>query len=170
MPKFLRRGRGTKKGRLVRRMRGAFSLQIVAVFCFVSNTAFGSEAKLERYEIIGDAIPKSLGGLKGDASRGEAIVLDRRAGNCLICHRLPFGNESFQGKSGPSLHAVGARLTEGQIRLRLVDESKINSETLMPPYYRTADLVNVAPEYQGEPALTAQQLEDVVAYLSNLKE
>jgi sulfur-oxidizing protein SoxX len=150
-------------------MRGTFSLQAVAILCFASNTAFGSEAKLERYEINGDAIPKSLGGLKGDASRGEAIVLDRRGGNCLICHRLPFENEPFQGEIGPTLEGVGARLTEGQIRLRLVDESKINPETLMPPYYRTANLVNVAPEYQGEPALTAQQLEDVVAYLSALK-
>jgi L-cysteine S-thiosulfotransferase len=128
------------------------------------------ETRLERYDITGDAILKPLGGLEGDRERGEAIVLDRRVGNCLICHRLPIKDEPFQGEIGPSLIGVGARLTEGQIRLRLADESAINPRTLMPPYYRIRNLTNVAPEYEGEPALTAQQLEDVVAYLASLKE
>ncbi len=65
---------------------------------------------------------------------------------------------------------VGARLNEGQIRLRLVDESILNPATLMPPYYRVSKLTNVAPEYTGQPGLTAQQLEDVVAYLVTLRD
>lgn len=136
--------------------------------------AFGgaeaAEIAMEPYEITGDAIEKPLGGLRGDPARGQAIVLDRRVGNCLICHRFPLKDEPFQGELGPSMIGVGSRLTEGQIRLRLVDESKINPNTLMPPYYRVSALTNVAPEYAGRPALTAQQLEDVVAYLSSLKD
>jgi L-cysteine S-thiosulfotransferase len=149
---------------------GVLFALILTASAVVSDHAYAGETQMERYEIAGDAIPKPLGGLKGDPRRGEAIVLDRREGNCLICHRFPFKDEPFQGEIGPSLIGVGARRTEGQIRLRLVDESRMNPETLMPPYYRVADLTNVAPEYEGKTALTAQQLEDVVAYLSNLKE
>jgi len=126
-------------------------------------------AKLLQYEVAGDSVPAPLGGLPGDAKRGEAIVLDRRAGNCLICHKLPFKEEPFQGEIGPSLVGAGSRLNEGQIRLRLIDESRINPGTLMPPYYRVENLTNVAPEYAGAPALNPQQIEDVVAYLASLK-
>lgn len=122
------------------------------------------------FKIDGDAIPKALDGLKGNAERGKAIVLDRRTGNCLICHEFPIEGERFQGELGPQMRGVGSRLTAGQIRLRLVDQSRINPETIMPPYYRVDGLTNVAAEYRGEPALTAQQIEDVVAYLMGLTE
>jgi sulfur-oxidizing protein SoxX len=134
------------------------------------NPVCAAEPQLEHYEIAGDAIPKPLGGLKGDAARGEGIVRDRRVGNCLICHKFPFKDEPFQGEMGPSMIGVGSRLSEGQIRLRLVDESILNPNTMMPPYYRVSNLTNVAPEYAGQPALTAQQLEDVVAYLTALRD
>lgn len=127
------------------------------------------EAGLAPYRVIGDAAPAPLGGLAGDARRGEAIVLDRRRGNCLICHAAPVEGERFQGDLGPPLAGVGSRLDEGQIRLRLIDQSRLNPETIMPPYYRTEGLANVAPQYAGEPALTAQEIEDVVAYLTTLK-
>jgi sulfur-oxidizing protein SoxX len=122
------------------------------------------------YEVKGDAVPQALGGLESDAARGLAIVLDRRRGNCLICHRLPVEGEPFQGELGPPLAGVGSRLTAGQIRLRLIDQSRINPDTIMPPYYRTQGLTNVAPEYRGHPALEAQEIEDVLAYLTSLKE
>ncbi|HZV20895.1 MAG TPA: sulfur oxidation c-type cytochrome SoxX, partial [Hyphomicrobiales bacterium] len=124
--------------------------------------ALAKDTALEEYEIVGDAIPKPLGALKGDAARGEAVIRDRRNGNCLICHKFPMPDEPFQGEIGPALSGVGSRLSAGQIRLRLVDQAKINPATLMPPYYRVDGLVNVAPEYEGAPALTAQQIEDVV--------
>jgi sulfur-oxidizing protein SoxX len=122
------------------------------------------------YEINGDAVLRPLGGLQGDAARGKAIVLDRRKGNCLICHVFPLEGEPFQGESGPPMAGVAARLTRGQIRLRLIDQSRLNPETIMPPFYRIAGLTNVAPEYDGRPALTAQEIEDVVAYLASLTE
>ncbi len=122
------------------------------------------------FTLTGDAVEAPLGGLKGDGKRGEAIVLDRRAGNCLICHRLPIGDEPFQGEIGPALSGVGSRLTLGQIRLRLIDESRINPQTLMPPYYRIENLTNAAPEFAGKPGLTAQQIEDVASYLSRLRQ
>lgn len=126
-------------------------------------------AALEAYEVAGDAIPRPLGGLTGDIAHGEALVRDRERGNCLICHQGVDRREPFQGSIGPPFAGVGARLTAGQIRLKLVDASRLNPETVMPPYYRTEGLLDVAPQYRGKPALSAQEIEDVVAYLASLR-
>jgi sulfur-oxidizing protein SoxX len=143
---------------------------ITAAFTCASSGAYAAEAALLPFQRAGDTVPEALGALKGDVERGEEIVRDRRGGNCLICHRLPLKDEPFQGEIGPDLTGIGARLSTGQIRLRLIDESLINPQTLMPPYYRAANLNNVDPDYAGRPGLTAQQLEDVTAYLASQKE
>jgi sulfur-oxidizing protein SoxX len=116
-----------------------------------------------------DAIPSSLTGATGDAARGRAIVLDRHAGLCLLCHSGPFPDERFQGDLAPNLAGVGARLSPGQIRLRIVDASRVNPQTIMPPYYRKEGLARVAPSHAGKTVLSAQQIEDVVAFLATLK-
>ena len=67
------------------------------------------------------------------------------------------------------LAGVGARLEAGQIRLRLVDASLVNPQTVMPPYFRTENLQDVAPAFRGKPALSAQEIEDVVSYLATLR-
>lgn len=141
-----------------------------AVVASGAAPAPADDSSLIDFEQVGDAVPAPLGGLAGDAARGRAIVLDRRRGNCLICHRFPIEGEPFQGEIGPPLTDVGSRLDAGQIRLRLIDQSRINPETVMPPYYRVDGLVRVAPEYRGRPALDAQEIEDVVAYLAGLRE
>jgi L-cysteine S-thiosulfotransferase len=100
---------------------------------------------------------------------GRKIVLDRHVGLCLLCHSGPFPEEQFQGNLAPSLAGVGSRLSAGQIRLRIVDASRVNPATIMPPYLRTEALQRVAPAYRGKTVLTAQQIEDVVAFLVTLK-
>jgi len=90
-------------------------------------------------------------------------------GLCLLCHSGPFPEERFQGELAPSLAGVGARLSAGQIRLRIVDSSRVNPNTIMPAYFRTENLQRVAPAYRGKTVLTAQQIEDVVAFLVTLK-
>jgi sulfur-oxidizing protein SoxX len=116
-----------------------------------------------------DAIPSSLTGTAGDALAGKKIVLDRQVGLCLLCHSGPFPEEQFQGDLAPSLAGVGSRLSAGQIRLRIVDASRVNPKTIMPPYFRTDALQRVAPAYRGKSVLSAQQIEDVVAFLVTLK-
>jgi L-cysteine S-thiosulfotransferase len=118
----------------------------------------------------GDGIALPLDEKIGDAARGRDIVLDRAVGNCLICHHVPVEAEPFQGELGPDLGGVGSRLSAAQIRLRLVDQSLLNRETMMPPYYRVDGLKRVAEAFQGKPNLNAQQIEDVVAWLSTLKQ
>lgn len=130
-----------------------------------------SAAAVEPFTVDGDAIRNPLGGYAGNVARGRAIVLDRSNGNCLICHTVPNEpSELFQGTIGPGLAGVGARLSPGQIRLRLVDQRRLNPATVMPPYHRVEGLVRVAPRFAGRPVLEAQQIEDVVAYLASLKE
>jgi L-cysteine S-thiosulfotransferase len=125
---------------------------------------------LESFTVTDDAVEAPLGGHLGDAVRGERLVRDRERGNCLICHRIPVPEERFQGDLGPTLAGVGSRLSLGQLRLRLIDQTRINPDTIMPAYYRIDGLIRVAPRYQGKPALTAAEIEDVIAWLATLKE
>ncbi|CAN5481946.1 sulfur oxidation c-type cytochrome SoxX [soil metagenome] len=117
-----------------------------------------------------DSIPQSLSGQPGDAVRGRAIVANRTVGLCLLCHTGPIPEERFQGNLAPSLEGAGLRSTPGQLRLRLVDARRLNPDTIMPPYYRLDGLTRVAKNFQGKTILTAQQIEDVVAYLATLKD
>jgi sulfur-oxidizing protein SoxX len=73
------------------------------------------------------------------------------------------------GNIGPTLSGVAQRLSAAQMRLRIVDQSRLNPATVMPAYYRTEGLSLVAPSFQGKPVLNAQQIEDVIAYLQTLK-
>ena len=121
------------------------------------------------YNVSGDAIPESLTGTKGDAARGRAIIANRQVGLCLLCHSGPFPEERFQGTIGPDMNGVASRLSEGQIRLRIVDPARTNPDSVMPAYFRTEGLTRVAPSVRGKPILTAEQIEDVVAFLLTLK-
>lgn len=104
----------------------------------------------------------------GDAARGREIVLARDS-NCLLCHAVPGAEGRPSGNIGPSLAGVGAKLKPADLRLRIVDSSRINPESIMPPYHRVDGLNAVAREFRGKPVLTAQQVEDVVAYLGTLR-
>jgi L-cysteine S-thiosulfotransferase len=116
-----------------------------------------------------DDLPASLTGAKGDPARGRAIVANRQVGLCLLCHSGPFPEERFQGNLAPDLRGVGARLSEGEIRMRLIDPARANPQTIMPAYFKTDGLARVAPSYKDKPVLAAEQIEDVVAYLVTLK-
>jgi len=68
------------------------------------------------------------------------------------------------------LRGTGARWSEGQLRLRIVDARRVNPATIMPPFYIIEGLTRVAAPWRGKPILSAQQIEDVVAYLATLRE
>jgi len=117
-----------------------------------------------------DAMPQPLTAEPGDAARGRAIVANRSVGLCLLCHSAPIAEEHFQGNLAPDLAGAGKRWSEGQLRLRIVDAARLNPDTIMPPYYRTEGLQHVAAAFRGKTILSAQQVEDVVAYLATLKD
>ncbi len=127
------------------------------------------EPTLRPYAVTGDSIPESLTGVAGDAARGRALVLERSS-TCILCHSGPFPEEKFQGDLAPGLGGAGGRWSEGQLRLRLVDASRLNPATIMPSYYRVDGLVRVGLAWRGKTILSAEQIEDIVAYLTTLRE
>jgi sulfur-oxidizing protein SoxX len=129
-----------------------------------------ADPALRPYTIVGDAVPTSLTGAPGDPLRGKAIVASRQTGLCLLCHSAPLPEEKFQGTIGPDLKGAGSRSTEGQLRLRIVDPRRFNTDTIMPAYYRQDGLERVAPAFRGRTVLTAEQIEDVVAFLMTLRD
>ena len=120
--------------------------------------------------VVGDGIPEPLTAVAGDAARGRAIVVDRQVGLCLLCHSGPFPEERFQGDLAPSLAGAGSRRTPAQLRLKLVDSRRLDPGSLMPAYHRVDGLARVGRAWQGRPVLSAQQVEDVVAFLVMLRE
>ena len=121
------------------------------------------------YKIVGDGIPQSLTGTPGDAARGRALVLARTT-TCILCHSGPFPETRFQGDLAPDLSGAGNRWTMSQLRLRLVDASRFNAETIMPSYYRNDGLLRVGRNFSGKPILSAAEIEDIVAFLATLRD
>lgn len=120
--------------------------------------------------IEGDGIPAPLTRTPGNIDRGLQVFVDRDQGHCVLCHEIRELNTPFQGNVGPDLSTVGDRLSPAQIRLRIVDYQIVRPGTLMPSYYRTHDLYQVGAAYADAPILTAQQVEDLVTYLSAQKD
>ena len=140
----------------------------VAVAWFALPCPAGAQT-LQPYAVVGDAIPKSLTNAQGDAVRGRALVVERTS-TCILCHSGPFPEQKFQGDLAPNLAGSGSRWTEGQLRLRLADASSLNATTIMPSYYRVDGLHRVGTLWRGKPILSAEQIEDIVAYLVTLRE
>jgi sulfur-oxidizing protein SoxX len=128
-----------------------------------------AQEPLVAYEVVGEAIPKSLTGKPGDPANGRALVV-RRETTCLLCHSGPFPDQRFQGNLSPDLTGTGARWSEGELRLRMVDATRLNEATIMPSFYRIDGLNRVARKLRGKPILTAAEIEDVVAFLTTLKD
>jgi len=129
-----------------------------------------AQAGTASYEVVDDvSIPKSLTGEPGDAVRGREVAIDRKKGNCLACHKLPVPEQPFHGETGPDLAGIGGARSEGELRLRVVNPKVLNPDTMMPAFYRTEGLHRVMKDFDGKTILSAQEVEDVVAYLMTLK-
>lgn len=140
----------------------------VALLCALPALA----QELRPYRVEDNAIREPLASA-GDAARGRAMLVAREPANCILCHTAPAdlakSGVRFSGNLAPSLDGAGARWTPEQLRLRLVDSSRLNPQTIMPSYYRTEGLVEVAAAFRGKPIMNGQQIEDLIAYLSTLK-
>lgn len=140
-------------------------LALVLCACSEADTALIGSA-----QIVGDTIPAPLTNSPGNARRGKTVFAEREQGHCVLCHEVSGLDVPFQGNIGPALTEVGTRLNPAQLRLRIVDYQFVTPGTLMPSYYRNHDLYQVQEDYAGETILSAQQVEDLVAYLSQLEE
>ena len=142
---------------------------MIAALALLTQQNAAQADDLRSYAIVDDTIPASLTGERGDTVRGRALVVNRQT-TCLLCHGGPFTEQRSQGDLAPDLKGTGSRWSEGQLRLRMVDASRLNPATIMPSYYRVEGLQRVATPLQGRPILSAEQIEDVVAYLTTLRE
>jgi L-cysteine S-thiosulfotransferase len=102
----------------------------------------------------------------GDPAKGRQLV--RTKGLCLSCHVMPIPEDADHGDVGPDLSGVGARYQPAELRLRVVDPKILNPDTPMPSFYKK-ELHRVQKKFEGQTILSAQEVEDVVAYLASLK-
>ena len=129
-----------------------------------------SAPKLIKFKIVDEnSIPQSLTGKKGDPVNGRKLAINRKKGNCLACHMMPIPEQSYHGKIGPDLNGVASRYEEGELRLRIVNPKIINEETIMPAFYRNDGFHRVMKKFNGKTIISAQDVEDIVAYLMTLK-
>ncbi|WP_084539772.1 sulfur oxidation c-type cytochrome SoxX [Azorhizobium doebereinerae] len=136
---------------------------------FLLVAARADAQTLVGYTVEGDAIGAPLTGAPGDAARGAGLVADRTLSLCVLCHSGLEAPAHMQGNLAPSLAGIGARLSEGQIRLRIVNMKALNPESIMPAYGGSSPGARVANAWRGKPILSGEEIEDIVAYLSSLK-
>jgi L-cysteine S-thiosulfotransferase len=121
--------------------------------------------------VVGDGAPQPLTDTAGDATRGRAIVVNRQQGLCLLCHNGPnvFAEVREQGNLASNLEGAGTRWTAAQLRWRVADARRLDPNGLMPSFYRSEGLSQVGRAWVGQTVLSAQEIEDVVAFLQTLK-
>ena len=122
------------------------------------------------YEIVNFAIPAPLTDIPGDEERGWTIVQNTANATCLICHSMPMPWQPDHGNLAPDLAGVGSRYNAAELRLRLVDPKALNPDTIMPAYYQAQGLNRVQEKYLGQTIYSAQDIEDVIAFLLTLTE
>ncbi len=152
------------------RRNGRQRVALCLLWAFVTPAAVSAQEAAKPYAILGDAIPAPLTTEPGDPARGKTIVTNRQVGLCLLCHSGPFPEEKFQGNLAPTLAGAGSRWSVPELRLRIVDSKRLNADTIMPAYYKTDGLVRVGQAFAGKTILSAQQIEDVIAFLATLKD
>ena len=143
-----------------------FMLSVIAVSIDTAESA-----ALVEYKVINESsIDESLTGVNGDPEKGRALSINRKKGNCLACHQMPIPEQSFHGNIGPELHGVGDRYSMGELRLRIVNPKVFNDETIMPAFYKNTGFNRIHKKFAGKTILSAQEIEDIVAYVSMLGE
>lgn len=117
------------------------------------------------------AVPMSLTGQPGNPEEGRKVFMNRKQGNCLACHaNSDLEEQPFHGEVGPPLDGVGDRWSEAELRGILTNSKMMFPDTIMPAFYIDDGYIRPLEKFAGKPILTAQQVEDVIAYLMTLRE
>jgi len=146
-------------------LAGSLGSLLVATALMADVTAPG-DVKIENI-----AVSDSLTGSAGNAAEGRKIFMNKKLGNCLACHvNDDLSDQLFHGEVGPSLNGAGSRWSEQQLRAIVVNAKAIFTDrTIMPAFYSVEVGENVRKDLVGKTILSAQQVEDIVSYLSTLK-
>lgn len=146
---------------------------MTAIAVWMAGIGFAAAAEQADYTIVdGYSIPEPLTAEAGDATRGKGVFTGRKLGNCLACHQVTAleDEQQWHGEIGPSLDGVANRYSVGELRLQVVNSKVINPDTIMPAFYRTDGFNRVVDKLEGQPILTAGQVEDLLAYLATFTE
>ncbi len=138
----------------------------------VASASFAVAEGGIRYAVVdGVSISEPLDGATGDAERGKALFLTSDRARCAGCHTVDGVTSDQDGKAagaGPALDGVGLRLSQGALRLWIVNPAARVADSAMPAFYsRTAGL-RPGAEPREAPILTAQEIEDLVRFLDTL--
>ena len=148
----------------------ALVIQVWIGLLVLSDLCAQGNQQLDDLQTQHEGVSTPLTDQPGDAERGRRIVLDRERGDCVVCHALPLPERRFHGTVGLPLDNVGSRYTAAELRLRLLDSKALSPHSIMPAYHTVEGRHSVLEAYRGKPILTAQEIEDVVAYLLTLRQ
>ncbi len=144
------------------------SVTLAAVM--VAGAAFGAETAPGDVVFKDGMVEQSLTGVPGDPANGRAVFANRKKGNCLACHtNSDMKDQLFHGEIGPSLDHVAERYDAPHFRAILTNSKMVFHDTIMPAFYRNSGFVRPMKKFEGKTILTAQEVEDVIAYLTTLK-
>lgn len=146
-------------------------LGLASVAMFSATIAFGEDVKPMNVSFNDGMVEKSLTGVAGDPVAGRKVFANRKQGNCLACHaNADLSEESFHGEVGPMMDGVADRWSEAELRAIVTNSKMVFEGTIMPAFYIDSGYERPLDDFAGKSILTAQQVEDVVAYLMTLKE
>ncbi len=122
------------------------------------------------------AVEASLTGAPGDPEKGAEVVASKKMGNCIACHQVSDLDEvPFHGEVGPPLDGAGSRWSEAELRGIVANAKKTFPDTIMPAFYKSEGFIRPGNAFTGKagteplpPLLSAEQIENVVAYLATL--
>ncbi|MDD9978173.1 MAG: sulfur oxidation c-type cytochrome SoxX [Boseongicola sp.] len=145
---------------------------VAAAFCVATAGVAQAEAvKPMSVSFTDGAVENSLSGQAGDAVEGRKVFMNRKLGNCLACHaNADMPEQPFHGEVGPPLDGVGERWTVAELRGIVANSKEMFPDTIMPSFYRDTGYTRILEKFDGKSILSAQQVEDVVAYLLTLQE
>ncbi|MEM7425932.1 MAG: sulfur oxidation c-type cytochrome SoxX [Pseudomonadota bacterium] len=148
-------------------------LSALAALAFGGALALATTVGAEtvKYKVDDEAIKASLTGKAGDPANGKKVFLNRKKGNCLACHVVSsLKDQPFHGEVGPPLDGTASRWSEGELRLRIVNPKLLNEDTIMPSFYKTDGFHRVLKKFKGKSVISAQEVEDVLAYIMTFKD
>jgi len=152
-------------------MRVRNALALVAI-CAVASAASAADVAPDDVKIVDGLLESPLTDKAGDPEAGRQLFTGRKKGNCLACHVVTslLDAEQFHGEVGPPLDTVADVYSEAELRARIVNPKTELPDTIMPSFYRTSGMNRVNKKFVGKTILSAQEVEDIVAYLLTLKE
>ena len=139
----------------------------------VMATSIANAEGVKPSEIMFDdgMVSASLTGVAGNVEEGRKVFMNRKLGNCLACHvNSDMSEQSFHGEVGPELDGAGDRWSEAELRAIVANSKEVFEGTIMPAFYKDSGYERPLDKFAGKSILSAQQVEDVVAYLLTLKE